>query len=67
MQGLRQSRICRIRLKIPHEQVDECDIETLIPKLAGTTWLNHYLESLPNLEAQKQILQTSYQHATFNG
>mgnify|MGYP006964171223 CR=1 FL=1 len=25
------------KLKIPHEQVDECDIETLIPKLAGTT------------------------------
>lgn len=40
---------------MPHEQVDECDIETLIPKLAGTTWLNHYLESLPNLEAQKQM------------
>lgn len=40
---------------MPHEQVDACDIETLIPKLAGTTWLNHYLESLPNLEAQKQM------------
>ena len=50
-----KSRICRTKLKIPHEQVDECDIETLIPKLAGTTWLNHYLESLPNLEAQKQM------------
>ena len=50
-----------------HEQVDECDIETLIPKLAGTTWLNHYLESLPNLEAQKQICRQSYQHAMFNG
>ena len=32
-----KGRICRIKLKIPHEQVDECDIETLIPKLAGTT------------------------------
>ena len=42
-------------MKISHEQIDECDIETLIPKLAGATWLNHYLESLPNLEAQKQM------------
>ena len=54
-------------MKISHEQIDECDIETLIPKLAGATWLNHYLESLPNLETQETDVQTSYQHATFNG
>lgn len=50
-----KSRTCRTKLKIPHEQVDERDIETLIPKPAGITWLNHHLESLPNLETQKQI------------
>lgn len=50
-----KSHIFRTKLKIPHEQIDECDIETLIPKLAGATWLNHYLESLPNLEAYKQM------------
>ena len=50
-----KSHICRTKLKISHEQIDEYDIETLIPKRAGAIWLNHYLESLPNLEAQKQI------------
>ena len=54
-------------MKISHEQIDECDIATLIPKLAGATWLNHYLESLPNLESPETDVQTSYQHATFNG
>jgi len=50
-----KSHICRTKLKISHEQIDEYDIETLIPKQAGAIWLNHYLESLPNLEAQKQM------------
>lgn len=52
---------------MPHEQVDECDIETLIPKLAGTTWLNHYLESLPNLEAQKQMCRQVISMRCSNG
>ena len=33
----------------------QCNPKVLIPGLAGVTWLDRYLEQLPNLEAKKQL------------
>lgn len=34
---------------------EQCDKKVLVPRLAGITWLDRYLEQLPNLEAKKQM------------
>ena len=48
--------------------VDQCEKQVLFSRLAGITWLDRYLEQLPDLETKKQVCQKSIgmQRATAN-